>query len=432
LLWVLVFLLLTLVVVYAAFFHLYRSYRNQLEAELGERLIAVASGTATAVRGPVWEALKAGDSTAAAGLRADLQELRRTTGVSDIFLFTGDDRTLFDLGDRYPVGELNLAVTTDVASVTTARAGLAAATPLWESQGSVLKSAYAPVLDRSGAVMGAVGVEAGATFSEILDSVRGTLFGAAVLVLVGMLVLGVGFLRLIQGQQRLETRLRRTETLAAMGQMAAMLAHEIRNPLGIIRGAAERLAERHGLGEDEVYRFIPEEVDRLERTLGNYLDFARPAGGEGHDAREALERTLRLMRDELEQKGIELIADTGSGAFPVRGDAHQLQQVFLNLLWNARDAMPEGGTVTVSLRARGPRITVTVSDTGIGMEEAVRLRATEPFFSDKEKGSGLGLAVVSRVIADLGGDVEIQSRVGAGTRVSIALPRETSPGRSRG
>ena len=421
--WILGFLLITLAVVYAAFIYLYVSYRNRLETELGQRLIAVASGSAAAVNGETWSRIAVGDTAALAAVRLELDEILRVNRVSDIFLFDTDDNLVFELGDRYSAAEFELVLSADVEAVTTAMAGLPAATRLYSSKGGFLKSAYAPVTDLGADVVGGVGVVASATFFEALGQVRSTLFGAAALVLGGVVILGVGFARLFSAQENLESRLRRAETLATMGQMAAMLAHEIRNPLGIIRGAAERLGERFQIQDDEVYRFIPEEVDRLERILSTYLDFARPGSiGEIEDVRTALARTLDLVGDDLERKGIDLQADMEEGEFPVRGDAHLLQQAFLNLLLNARDAMAEGGTLSVSLARKGVATVVTVSDTGSGMTEDVLRRATEPFFTSKEKGSGLGLAVVSRVVGDLGGRMNMKSRLGGGTTVTLSFP----------
>jgi signal transduction histidine kinase len=420
---VLGFLILTLTVVYSAFIYLYVSYRDQLEEELGQRLIAVASGSAAAVNAAAWARMASGDSASAGTVRRELEEIARVNGVSDIFVFDTGENLLLDLGRGFPAEEFKVVLAADVEAVTTAMAGLPAATRLYSSQGGHLKSAYAPVTGMDGDVVGGVGVVASATFFEVLGQVRRTLMGAAAVVLVGMVLLGTVFAKLLSAQESLESRLRRTETLASMGQMSAMLAHEIRNPLGIIRGAAERLGERYQLTEDEVYRFIPEEVDRLERTLSTYLDFARPDSTEEfEDVRRALTRTLDLMGHELEGKGIRLEADMEDGEFLVRGDTHVLQQAFLNLLLNARDAMSDGGTLGVSLRRRGTDAEVSVSDTGSGMTEEVVRRAAEPFFTSKEKGSGLGLAVVSRLVDDLGGRMNIRSRTGDGTTVTLWLP----------
>jgi len=422
-LWVLGFLILTLVVVYAAFFYLYSSYRERLEEELGARLVAVAAASAAAVDGDVWTALAAGDSAATAAVRADLDRVRRQSEVADIFLFDAEETTLFDLGGVYPVGEPNLALSVDLQAAVSALAGLPSATRLYSNQGVYLKTGYAPVLAGDGTVRGGVGVEASATFFQALGQVKRTLVGAALLVLVGMSLLAVGFARLLETRERLEERLRRTETLAGMGQMTAMLAHEIRNPLGIIRAAAERLGERHGLRDEELFRFIPEEVDRLGATLDSYLEFARSgAGGGREDLGETLHKTIALVAPELERKGISLEVDIGEGLFPVQGDPHRLRQAFLNLFLNAMEAVGEEGRLNVTLAREGRDVGVRFRDNGSGMTEEVRRRATEPFYTTKETGSGLGLAVVARTVDELGGHLDIRSGPGAGTEIVIRIP----------
>ncbi len=420
---VLLFLGLTLCVVCVALAWLYRGYRDQLDRELGQRLVAVASATSAAVDGDVWLLLSVGDPATHAETRAALDRIRRLNGVADLFLFDLTGTTLLDLSGRYPEGEPNLALTLDSPQVTSVLAGRTEYTPLASEQGVYLKAGYAPVLDPDGRVVGGVGVEASAAFLDLLAGVRRTLLGAGLGVLVALAVLGLVFARALGAQSRLESRLRRTETLATMGQMAAMLAHEIRNPLGIIRGAAERIGRRYQIEEDEVYRFIPEEVDRLEATLGAYLHFARPGGeDEAGDLAEALDRTLALVRTEFERAGVVLVTEIEEGAYPVATGAHFLQQVFLNVFLNSRDAMPDGGTLTVSLVHEGRRGRVRITDTGMGMTPEVRRRATEAFYTAKERGSGLGLAVVDRVVEEAGGRLELQSRVGEGTALTLTFP----------
>jgi len=420
---ILITLALALLVADGVLLVLYRSMRNRLEAELGWRLVAVASGAAGVVNEEDWQLISVQDSTQIDDLTRDLADLRQVNGVTTIFVFDLDRRTLFDLGGQYPINQANPALLVDLEAVTTALAGWPVATRLYSSRGGYLKSAYAPVTDRAHNVIGGVGVEASATFFETMKNMKHTLIGAALLVSLGLVVIGFAVARLVVSRELLEARLSRAETLAAMGQMTAMLAHEIRNPLGIIKGAAERVSKRHGLDEDEVFRFIPEEVDRLEQTLNAYLDFAHPrAAIEIEDLNHALTRTLEFLQVELERKSIQVETRFEPGPFPVRGDPHLLRQALLNIFLNARDAMPSGGRLTVSLERRGPRALVTISDTGAGMTPDVLARATEPFFTAKEKGSGLGLAVVRRAVEDVRGKLEIQSRPQAGTAVILNLP----------
>lgn len=423
LLWIVAFLLMTLGVVYTAFGYLYASFRGQLDEELGARLVAVASATAAAVDGPVWERLRAGDPSAARDIREELEEIREGNALSTIFLFDPAEITVLDVRDQYPEGEPNPALRYDLIAATSALAGIPAYTRLYEGEGTFLKSGYAPVLAADGEVIGGVGVEASAAFFAVLDGVRGTLLGAAAAALVAVIVLGVGFARIEQLQAGLQDRLRRAESLAVMGQMSAMLAHEIRNPLGIIRGAAETLAERHGLKDEEMYRYIPEEVDRLHRTVSAYLDFARGGDTEGSsDAIDALRRSAELVASEFDRRGIVVALAAEVPPAPVRAGADRLRQAFLNVLLNARDALPRGGTVRIGVERSGERVVLSFADDGVGMTEEVRRRALEPFFTAKERGSGLGLAVVQRVVEDAGGRVDVQSRPGAGTTVTLTFP----------
>ena len=164
-------------------------------------------------------------------------------------------------------------------------------------------------------------------------------------------------------------------------------------------------------------------MDRLKQTLNAYLDFAHPrATIETEDLKHALARPLEFLAVELERKNIGVQTLFEPGSFPVRCDPHLLRQALLNIFLNARDAMPSGGRLTVKLERRAGRAVVSITDTGVGMTEDIRARATEPFFTAKEKGSGLGLAVVRRAVDDVGGKLEILSRSGEGTSVVLYLP----------
>ena len=421
LLLLLMFTGLTLVVVYGAFFYLYRSFHQRLDEELGSRLTAVASVTAALVDEQRWELLRSGDPRERALFRSKLSAVQDANQLSDIFLFDVNQVTVFDLSGQYGEGEANPLLDLDAAAVTTSLSGIPTASGLYEHGGSFLKTGYAPILVGE-RIAGAVGVEASAGFFQILRGLGRALVGAAVFVTLALGAMGVLFSAILNRQGRLEHRLRQTETLAALGQMTAMVAHEIRNPLGIIRGAAETLEERYDLAQDEVYRFIPEEVDRLSQTLTTYLDFASSgtAGGT-EDVRESLVRTLDILTPDLERKHIEIHRDLESGDFPTAGSSRLLQQAFLNLVFNARDAMPHGGTLHVTLRRENRRAVVTVRDSGKGMESAVLDRALTPFFTTKDQGSGLGLAVVHRTVQENGGSLNIESSPGQGTTVRLSI-----------
>lgn len=236
---------------------------------------------------------------------------------------------------------------------------------------------------------------------------------------------------------KLYDRMKERDRLAALGEMAAGLAHEIRNPLGAIKGAAQYLdPERLGGEEGEFVQVIIEEVDRLNGVVTQFLDYARPLKSAPHpiDVNDVVERTLRLVQNALPEN-VAVVAHLDPALPRAHSDAEQLKQVVINLLQNAVQAMPGGGRLTIStglpaedgggfrLRSRGPeQVEVRVRDTGPGIAEQDREHVFVPFYTTKEKGTGLGLAISQRIVRSHGGNISLQSRTGEGTEFVIRLP----------
>ncbi|MFQ5697340.1 MAG: nitrogen regulation protein NR(II) [Myxococcota bacterium] len=230
---------------------------------------------------------------------------------------------------------------------------------------------------------------------------------------------------------KMEEALRRSERLAAVGQLAAGLAHEIRNPLASLSGAIELLArDLPDLGESarRLVRIVGRETQRLDRLASAFLDYARPGPGrrEWVDLTELLDELCELAeRDPEMQCRIERSGDEGMRFF---GNPDPLRQVFWNLLRNAAQSGPSDGCVRIETRREGSWACVRVSDRGSGIPEDLMEQIFEPFFTTRAKGTGLGLATVHRVVEAHGGTLEVWSRMGEGTRVSVRLPLEASGG----
>jgi len=247
-------------------------------------------------------------------------------------------------------------------------------------------------------------------------------------VLVVLAAMGLFLWQINLSLSRYRAAMLRQENLAAMGRMTAGIAHEIRNPLGIIRGAGQhlqRVLADHGI-EDEIVDFIPEEVDRLDHILAGYLAFGTEAEvtNEVFNLAEVVSRTLSLMQDDLQNKKIDLKREyKGDAIFAVAGDPRRLQQVILNLLINARDAMPNGGMITVTMAVEAEIVRVSLADEGVGLSPAQNEKLFEPFWTDKEKGSGLGLAMSLRIMEDMGGGLQLNNRSdGEGAVAEFWLP----------
>jgi signal transduction histidine kinase len=219
-----------------------------------------------------------------------------------------------------------------------------------------------------------------------------------------------------------------SERLATIGKMAAHVTHEIRNPLSSIALNLELLEEDLGADAAEaraLLRAIGGEVERLNSLSQQYLTFARqrPSSLAEEDLGEVVRDACEFVRRELAKSDIDLVLflDDALEAMPV--DENQIRQALFNLLRNARDAMPQGGVIRVSVRPKDGGAEVVVEDEGAGIDADARSRLFEPFFTTKSYGTGLGLAITRQIIQAHGGTIEFSERAERGTRVTLFLPR---------
>ncbi|HLG17585.1 MAG TPA: ATP-binding protein [Blastocatellia bacterium] len=225
----------------------------------------------------------------------------------------------------------------------------------------------------------------------------------------------------------LEREVRRQERLAALGKMAAGLAHEIRNPLASMRGSVQVLASELSLSPDQsqLMEIVLRESDRLNRIVTDFLTYARPPRIEPAtiDLVSILSETVALLRNSPElQAGHRIVEEYSELPVSYYGDPNQLRQIFWNLARNAIQAMPNGGELRLNLEAReGGEVTIEFSDSGLGMTRDQKERMFEPFNSTSG-GTGLGMAIVYQLVRDHNGDIVVDSEVGLGTRIGIRLP----------
>jgi signal transduction histidine kinase len=232
---------------------------------------------------------------------------------------------------------------------------------------------------------------------------------------------------------KLYERMRERDRLAALGEMSAGLAHEIRNPLGAIKGAAQCLDPKRLPGEDgEFLEVIVEEVNRLNGVVTAFLDYSRPLKQSfgPTDLNEVVTRTVKLIQNDVPSH-ITLKVELGEALNKIDGDAEQLKQVLINLVQNARQALGDKpGEISIeTLRPerfgefRGSDfVEIHVADDGPGIPIDQQLHIFVPFFTTKQKGTGLGLAICQRIVKNHGGSIIVQSKVGEGTTFVIRLP----------
>lgn len=237
---------------------------------------------------------------------------------------------------------------------------------------------------------------------------------------------------------RLYQHMKERDRLAALGEMAAGLAHEIRNPLGAIKASAQYLSEPEAESVQNTSRefldIIVDETDRLNRVLSSFLDFARPSQGmpEPTDVNAAVRRTLQVLNTEYaHDEGILQKLNLADDLPQVRVDIEQLRQVLINLIRNAFQAMAGMGELTIATKLihrrhvdgeAKPWVEIRVSDTGPGIPRRVLSNLFVPFVTTREQGTGLGLAISHRIITASGGHIEVRTQDGAGTTFLIRLP----------
>ncbi len=247
----------------------------------------------------------------------------------------------------------------------------------------------------------------------------------------------IGVCQDLSSIKQMEVRMRQADRLAAVGRLSANMAHEIRNPLASMSGAIEALTRElpSDAARNRLVEIVLRESERLNHIVGDFLEYARPAPLSPLDVNmaEILDEVLVLIEHGSLPANLKVSREYGE-TLPTRADPQRMRQAVWNLCLNAVQSMPDGGDMRVGARhAQGPgggRLKIWISDTGSGIPETDLPHIFEPFFSTKPEGSGIGLALVYRVLEEHGGHIEVRSRVGEGTTFTLILP--ASDGMSRG
>ena len=233
--------------------------------------------------------------------------------------------------------------------------------------------------------------------------------------------------------RELQRQVHEAAKLAAVGELSAGLAHEVRNPLGAIKACSQFLEDRVP-GDESLRRFtriLVREVDRLDQLVERLLGFARPRESDMQyvDIHEVLDRMVSLVGLKAKQARVEVVRRYEPDLPRVFADPEKLQQAFLNIMLNAIDAMPQGGVLAVATAAcggpesaAGSRVRIDFRDTGVGIPPDQLDKVFTPFFTTRERGTGLGLAIARRVVSEHGGEITVESEPGVGTAFSMFLP----------
>jgi signal transduction histidine kinase len=445
--WTLAFIAALLLLVNGAIFLSLRTSQRLLDQELGKRLQGTAHIAALLVAPEQFEmlSLASADTSAAAdtaltdfsmkmdsqeaadAVRAEWTRLAQSAGLSNVVLVDRHRRVLLRLRDPFTY-EPDV-VTLDPVPMTRALIGQASHSRLYYKDGQYLRSGYAPVTTPEGGIVGAVAVEGGSDAFAPLQRIRASVAGVVVFTSVLVILIGFGFVRTVDHLSRIEENLRHTDILASIGQVSAGVAHEIRNPLAVLRGASSRL-QRPDLKpkeREELLGMIDEEVTRMSAFVQNFLHLSRRPNLEPQEfeVRPVLERSLEILRVELDRASVSTLLEwNADGPIVLIGDPLAMHHVFLNLALNARDVMPSGGRLVIRVSEKRGDLRIQFEDTGPGVPKDIRKKIFDAFFTTRAKGTGLGLAFVDRIVSEHGGSVTVGDAPKGGALFEVRLPLE--------
>ena len=447
------FVISTLMLVTLANLWIYQRIESALDENLGQRLSSVVRVllASNAVMGDVLLGDEGGFDDTALGLIDEvLRQVERENDLDAILLLDPIDyqvgyssSELYALRVPYPHLETHgEAILEAIASNTVSVSSTIRVGSLY------LKSGFAPVVTLLGdeVLVGILVVEASADFFGVLATVRGVMVSgtaAAALLLLLLVIAYFGLQRQIRQAQR---SLEREDRMAALGRLASQVAHEIRNPVQIIKLSADRMSKwltsQQGgrRSEDrelvEMVEYIEEETGRLQNLTERYLTYTRLGEIQHRDTPpvELVESVASALERMNLPDGVELRVEVDREIPQISCDPDQIRQALLNLASNALEAIGTAGTMTLfaSLRSQndeGDRrfstsgsVCLGVKDTGPGIPEKIRNKIFEPFFSTRKEGNGLGLYIVDGIVRAHGGDIEVESVEGGGSRIVIVLP----------
>ena len=441
LLWTLLFLGALLVLVNGTVIYAIQTAHHFLDEELGKRFEATAHTAALLIQSDQLDALFPGTADslradfeatmdaveAADAVREQWRRLADGAGASNILLLDPDHRVVLALRQSTTMVD---RATLDEAAFTRAMIGEAAHSKLFEEGATYLKAGYAPVMQYDGRIVGAVVVEGGSSAFTPLVQVRASLYGAALLASILVVLVGLGYVRTQARLARIEERMDHADLLATVGQVAAGVAHEIRNPLAVLRGASSRLQRVEQLTDAqrrELLGMLDEEVQRMGDVVQTFLDLSKRRDAEAtvFPLRPVLERSMEIMNVELSRCGVRsAVRWEAEDWVSIRGRPQAMHHLFLNLALNARDAMPEGGELTILVQAKKSDLRIYFQDSGPGVPRTIRSKVFEPFFTTRAQGTGLGLAFVERIVLEHGGTISVGSSPSGGAQFQIHLPIE--------
>ncbi|MBD3343310.1 MAG: GHKL domain-containing protein, partial [Candidatus Lokiarchaeota archaeon] len=406
-----------------------------LEAELSKRLESIARISAHNIE--ITPGLRVDDfarlddnfSSDYYLIQSKLRSLKTQNELQGVYIVDTNLNVILDESGNFPAGTRLTYIEQDSAGLFAALTGNVAVSPIHVIEGNRFKTAYAPLTNIMAEISALLVLEANADFFSIIRVFRRGLIITGVASIAAIILFSVFLSWTISLLINTQQSLRKTEKLALLGQMAASVAHEIRNPLGIIKATSDvvKLKYQNKEEPDELFDYIGKEVMRLNNLVNDFLTFAREIklNEKPGNIRETVEKAVNAFEREHSESEITLTMTAVNDLPEVTYDEEKIQQVLLNLLMNAAQAMENKGEISLEIEphfhAGKQYVRINIIDNGCGIEGDVQ-KVFDPFYTTKSSGSGLGLAITRQIIEKHNGWIDIASEPGKGTTVRIYLP----------
>ena len=349
-----------------------------------------------------------------------LFDIKEINNLQDIYIISPVQELLIDVNPDFIIG--NSIKTIEPYLIKTALSGRIISSDIYVLGEHKFLTAAVPLIDETNSVTGILVAEARAEFFSVIEEFNNGLVIFSMINALVILTVAFFLYRSLKNLIVLQNKVKNQEHLVKLGEMAAAVAHEIRNPLGIIRGTNELISKKYGKSDDEFFKYIPLELDRLNKLINDFLSFARSKElkYEKIDIRFLLDKIIIGYKDNPDIKTNTKIDDNVK---TINADPDALEQILLNIMNNSIQSLNNQGQIVIKVDSiRKKEIRIIVEDNGTGIEPESLKKVFEPFFSTKEKGSGLGLSISTRLAEQMDGTIQIESEINKGTIVTVLLP----------
>ena len=347
-----------------------------------------------------------------------LEDLRLKSNLQSILLLNTQGEIL--VASPQTIEKQRISATVLNIDFQESLAGRIVVSEVKEFAGEYFMSAYAPIKNIDDFLVAVLVIEAKADFFTVLANLENRLLLFSLINISVILIIAMLLYRMIQRSMRFQAELREQEHLVQLGTMAASVAHELRNPLGIIKGSNDVIRKKYATIDDEIFSYIPDEIGRLNRLIDDFLTFSRSPKLDIQKLElEKFMDHILLNISEADQKRIQI---NPLPHISVNTDIQLLEQALLNIILNALQADDDGGLVRITMeKFRKKQIRLLVDDSGPGISKELESKIFNPFYTTKEKGTGLGLAITRRIIQQLSGTIRYENREN-GARFIIEIP----------